>query len=157
LEEVAVRGARGDDHAAILELWLALIEHHRRLAPLAPPTPGLREVLASEIRRGTERQRCRLLVAESGGERLGFLFAEVEPAGAPGDGSPAGWIHELFVVPDARSRGIARALVAEADAFFAARGVQRVSVRVESGNAEALRYWQERGFAERARILERQS
>jgi len=109
-------------------------------------------VLASEIRRGTERQRCRLLV---GGERLGFLFAEVEPAGAPGDASPAGWIHELFVVPDARGRGIARALVAEADAFFAARGVQRVSVRVESGNAEALRYWQERGFAERARILER--
>jgi hypothetical protein len=33
--------------------------------------------------------------------------------------------------------------------------VHRVSVRVESGNAEALRYWRERGYAERARILER--
>ncbi len=114
-------------------------------------------MLASEIRRGTERQRCRLLVAERGHERLGFLFAEVEPAGGPGEAPSSGWIHELYVVPDARGRGLAQALVAEADAFFAARGVQRVSVRVESGNAEALRYWQERGFTERARILERHS
>lgn len=112
-------------------------------------------MLASEIRRGTERQRCRLLVAERGRERVGFLFAEVEPSGMSGDPSPAGWIHELFVLPGARGHGIARALVAQADAFFSARGVQRVSVRVESGNAEALRYWRERGFTERARILER--
>lgn len=112
-------------------------------------------MLAGEIRRGTERQRCRLLVAESGSQRIGFLFAEVEPGGPPGDVSPSGWIHELFVVPDARGRGVARALVVQADAFFAARGVQRISVRVESGNVEALRYWRERGYAERARILER--
>ena len=107
------------------------------------------------MRRGLQRQRCRLLVAEREGARIGFLFAEVEPAGTPGEGASAGWIHELFVAPEARGRGVARALVAQADAFFAAHHVQRVSVRVESGNTEALRYWRERGFAERARILER--
>jgi len=102
-----------------------------------------------------QRQRCRLLVAERDGARIGFLFAEVEPPGAPAEAAASGWIHELFVAPEARGRGVARALVAQADAFFAANRVQRVSVRVESGNAEALRYWQDRGFAERARILER--
>ena len=150
-----IRGARADDHEAILGLWLDLIEHHRRLAPQNPPAPNLREVLASEIRRGLQRQRCRLLVAERAGARIGFLFAEVEPAGEPNEGASSGWIHELFVAPDARGRGVARALIDQADAFFAANRVQRVSVRVESGNAEALRYWRQRGFAERARILER--
>src|SRR5262249_29246149 len=144
-----------DDHAAILALWLDLIEHHRRLAPSSAPAPGLREVLASEIRRGTERQRCRLLVAERAGERIAFLFAEVEATGGPSDAAPAAPIHELCVVPGERGQGVARALVAQADAFFAARGVSRVSVRVESGNTAAIRYWENRGFAERARILER--
>ena len=111
-------------------------------------------MLANEIRRGSSRARCSLLVAERAGRRVGFLFAEVEPGGSAGDDA-AGWIHELWVVPDERGRGTARALLAETESFFAARGVRRVSVRVESGNAEALRYWSRRGFGDRARILER--
>ena len=135
-------------------MWLELIAHHDRLAPGRGAAPNLREVLANEIRRGSSRARCRLLLAERGGERVGFLFAEVEAA----DGvDAAGWIHELWVAPAERARGVAAALVAEADAFFAAHGVRRVSVRVESGNADALRYWTRRGFGDRARILERET
>jgi len=152
-----VRPARAEDHEAILAFWLDLIEHHRRLSPSSPSAPNLREVLANEIRRGTTRARCRLLVADRAGARLGFLFAEVEPVGGSAELAPTGWIHELWVAPDERRRGVASALVAEADAFFAARGVRRLSVRVESANEEALRYWTRRGFAERARILERVS
>jgi len=114
-------------------------------------------VLAKEIRRGASRERCRLLIAERGSRRIGFLFAEVEPAGAGSEPSPLGWIHELWVAPDEREQGVASALVAEADAFFSARAVRRVSVRVESGNAAAVRFWSRRGFGDRARILERLS
>lgn len=149
-----VRAARPDDHEAILAFWLDLIEHHRRLAPLHTSAPNIREVLATEIRRGASRARCSLLVGERAARRVGFLFAEVEPSGGAGDDA-AGWIHELWVAPDERGRGTASALLAAAESFFAARGVRRVSVRVESGNAEALRYWTRRGFGDRARILER--
>jgi GNAT superfamily N-acetyltransferase len=152
-----VRAARAEDHEAILAFWLDLIEHHRRLAPDDHPAPTLREVLANEIRRGMSRARCQVLVAERAGERIGFVFAEVEPAGGAADPAPLGWIHELWVVPEERGRGAAGALVTQCDAFFRARGVRRVSVRVESGNADALRYWGKRGFADRARILERNS
>ena len=150
-----MRAARPDDHEAILGFWLDLIEHHRRLSPAHPATPNLREVLAKEIRRGAGRARCAHFLAERGSERVGFLFAEVESGGEAGDDTGLGWIHELWVAPDARGAGVAAALLAEADAFFAARGVRRVSVRVESANAEALRYWTARGFGERARLLER--
>ncbi|HTO07751.1 MAG TPA: GNAT family N-acetyltransferase [Myxococcota bacterium] len=152
-----MRAARAEDHEALLGLWLDLIEHHRRLAPGDAPAPTLREVLGQEIRRGLSRARCRVLVAERGGAPVGFLFAEVEPGGGAADPAPLGWIHELWVVPAERRRGVAGALCAEADAFFHARDVRRVSVRVESANAEALRYWSRRGFADRARILERLS
>ena len=152
-----MRAARAEDHEVILAFWLELIEHHRRLAPADAPALSLREVLAQEIRRGLARARCCVLVAERGPTPVGFLFAEVEPGGGGADPSPLGWIHELWVVPGDRRRGVASALCAEADAFFRARDVRRVSVRVESGNAEALRYWGRRGFADRARILERLS
>jgi ribosomal protein S18 acetylase RimI-like enzyme len=150
-----VRAARAEDREAILAFWLDLVEHHRRLSPANPPAPNLREVLAGEIRRGTTRARCRLLVAERAGERLGFLFAEVEGSGGAAERNSAGWIHELWVAPAERRCGVASALVAEADAFFTAHGVRRVSVRVESANDDALRYWSRRGFGEQARILER--
>ena len=121
---------------------------------MSPSAPNLREVLSQEIRRGSSRARCRLLVAERASARVGFLFAEVESDGVEGDPG-AGWIHELWVAQEERGRGTAAALLTEADAFFAASGVRRVSVRVESGNADALRYWAKRGFGDRARILER--
>jgi ribosomal protein S18 acetylase RimI-like enzyme len=66
-------------------------------------------------------------------------------------------VHELWVEPAQREQGVAAQLLAESDAFFAARGVKRVSVRVESSNAAALEFWARRGFGERARILERVS
>jgi ribosomal protein S18 acetylase RimI-like enzyme len=150
-----VRAARLDDHAAILEFWLDLVEHHRRIAPVYASAPNLREVLAAEIQRGSTRSRCRLLVAERAAQRIGFLFAEVEAGASSDDEAGAGWIHELWVAPEERGRGVASALLAEAGAFFSASGVRRVSVRVESGNADALRYWMRRGFGDRARILER--
>jgi ribosomal protein S18 acetylase RimI-like enzyme len=134
-----------------------LVEYHRRLAPAHPPTPALREVIAAEIRRAAARSRCCLLVAARGARLVGFAFAEVEAGGAEANGALSGWVHELWVVPEERRRKVASALLREADAFFAARGVRRVSVRVESGNTSGLRFWEELGFGERARILERQS
>jgi diamine N-acetyltransferase len=154
-DELVVRSARAEDREGLLALWLDLVEHHRRLAPLDPPASSLREVLGEELARGIARARCSVLVAERGSRRVGFLFAEVEADGRAGGAQASGWIHELWVVPDERRRGVARALVDQADAFFAARGVARVSVRVESANQDALRYWSRRGFGERARVLER--
>jgi ribosomal protein S18 acetylase RimI-like enzyme len=119
--------------------------------------PGIRDVIAGELRRGVQRDSCRLLVAEDEGRLVGFLFAEVESASPTSPEPPPAWIHEIWVEPDARRRGLGARLLAEAEAFFAARGVARLSVRVESANAAGLEFWQRRGFGERARILERKA
>jgi len=116
--------------------------------------PGIASAIQGEIRRAASSRSCRLIVSESEGRLVGFLFAEVETGGGP-NAEPPGWIHELFVAPTHREQGVAAQLLAQGDAFFGAHGVKRISVRVESSNSDALDYWARRGFGERARILER--
>ena len=141
----------------MLALWLNLIAHHRELSPDYPVMPGIASVIASEIGRAAARDLCRLIVAELESRVVAFLFAEVESGAGPSGEPPPAWIHELWVEPEYRAQGIAAELLAESDAFFASRGVKRVSVRVESSNAAGMEFWARLGFGERARILERVS
>ena len=155
-EAALIRPARAADVPGVLGLWLDLIEYHRRLDPDYPAPPGIREVLRNEIERGLRARGCRLGVADTGTELVGFVFAEVTGGERRlrGD-SGAGWIHELYVEPAQRRQGVATALLALACEFFKARGGGRISVRVENGNEDGLQFWLRRGFAERERILTR--
>ncbi len=151
-----IRAAVPADRVGVLQLWLDLIEYHRRLDPDYPAAPGIREVLLREIERGLRVRACRVGVAESGTELVGFVFAEVERGEGPRrNGSRMGWIHELYVDPPWRQRGVANALLALVEEFFEAQSPARISVRVESGNEDGLRFWLRRGFAERERTLSR--
>jgi ribosomal protein S18 acetylase RimI-like enzyme len=141
---------------SVLALWLDLVEHHRSLDPSFPAGRGLAPALRRELERALREPQCRLLVAELGGRVCGFALAEVEGENTPDAAALGGcWIHELFVEPAARGRGVGSQLVACAEDFFAQHGSSRVSVRVEALNRAGLRFWRGRGFGERARVLER--
>jgi GNAT superfamily N-acetyltransferase len=153
--DAKVRRASGQDRKRLLDLWLDLIEHHRRLDPRFPGLPGIREVLLGEIARGLERPSCRIWIAELEDRPVGFLFAELE-AGSPTEAGAA-WIHELYVSGDRRRRGVASRLVEAAEAWFVEAEAGCVRVRVEPGNEAGLAFWGARGFAEKSRILERET
>jgi ribosomal protein S18 acetylase RimI-like enzyme len=155
LADPRVRPASSTDREALLGLWLDLVLHHRRLDPDYPSLPGIREALLAELERGLGSAGCQIWLAELDGTPVGFLFAEVAGPEGPASGGGPGWIHELYVEPDWRRRGLGRALVDEASAFFDERGQSRFSVRVESANQEGLHFWRELGLEERARILEK--
>jgi len=53
------------------------------------------------------------------------------------------------VDPDARGRGIGRALVAEVAAWAGRQGVRLVVLKTYSQNEEALRFWSALGFRPR--------
>ncbi len=151
-----IRAARHADRGGLLQLWLDLVEYHQRLDPDYPGVPGIREVLLKEIERGVRTRACGLGVAEEGTQLVGFVFAELERGGGPRrEGSRMGWIHELYVDPAWRQRGVASSLLAFVDDFFEPRSPARISVRGESGNKDGLRFWLHRGFAERERTLSR--
>jgi GNAT superfamily N-acetyltransferase len=146
---------RSGEAEAVLELWLGLVDHHRDLDPAYPGSRSLRPALHGELMRALREPRCRLFVAEVAGRVGGFVLAQLDPEGEDGRAPGGCWIHELYVEPELRGKGVGSELVARAEAFFAEQGVSRVAVRVEALNRGGLRFWARRGFAERARILER--
>ena len=75
------------------------------------------------------------LVAESGGEALGFVRAVY-------DGSRA-FIHLLSVDPGAQRQGIGRALVKAAEAELCRRGAPGAAVTVTEASAD---FWRQRGY-----------
>jgi GNAT superfamily N-acetyltransferase len=157
-DAIRIRPARGSDRHTLLRLWVELVEHHRKLAPDLPGADPRPEALRGEIDRGLDSPSCRVLLAEVSEEAVGFLFAEVESRGqSASPGAAVGWLHETYVRPDSRRRGVADALVRASLAWLHERGVGRVSVRIEATNPEALGFWRRLGFEERARVLERPS
>lgn len=68
---------------------------------------------------------------------------------------PVAELESMFVLDNARCRGVGKHLV---DAFLAwchGRGMQRVSVTAYAANDGAIRFYQRAGFAARQLTLER--
>jgi GNAT superfamily N-acetyltransferase len=142
----AIRRAEPRDREPVLSLWLALVEHHRRLDRDYPELPGLQSSLDAEVDRAFFGSATRIYLAEQDGAPIGFASAEIaDRRGAEG---ALGTIHELYVVPERRGNGVGRALVAAAEAWFGARAVGTRRVRVEISNPEALRFWHAVGYVD---------
>lgn len=58
-----------------------------------------------------------------------------------GDDGHRGWVYYLAVAPDARHRGVGRALMAAAEAWLVARGVPKIQLMVRDGNLDALAFY----------------
>jgi GNAT superfamily N-acetyltransferase len=102
----------------------------------------LQELLAPEGARGNA------WVAEDGGTLLGYLLVvlllSVEHQGQMGE------IDELFVLPQARSRGVGRALLKAAETWLQARGCVRLQLQLNKANRNARTFYEARGYAPRA-------
>jgi GNAT superfamily N-acetyltransferase len=154
-DAIEIRRAYAAEREQLLALWLALVEHHRRLDPGYPVPASLASGLRAEIERGLGAPGCAIWLALESGRAIGFAFAEAKADSRAGDDEAvAGWIHEIWVEPSGRRRGVATALAEQARAFLRARG-SRIAVRVEAANAAALAFWSALGFHPRAHVLER--
>ncbi len=62
----------------------------------------------------------------------------------------SGFVKDLCVVPDARGRGLGTALIGHAADVFARRGRHDLRLKVEAGNAGAIRLYERLGFRQSA-------
>jgi len=134
-----------DLEAAIALLHTQLAEHAIALAPA---------VLARAVR-GIERNRDfgRVLVARDGGRVVGvallsFLWT-LEHGGA------SAWLDELYVLPEARGRGVGRALARAAIEEAERADCIALDLEVEPGHDAAVQLYDSLGFRrhERARFV----
>lgn len=92
-----------------------------------------------DIERKKSVQRELFLVAVDGERLVGV--------GMAGYDGHRGWINYLAVARDARRAGIGRALMAEFESRLLALGCPKVNLQVREGNADALAFYAELGFA----------
>jgi GNAT superfamily N-acetyltransferase len=123
-----IRPARRDDVAAIVGLMTLLA----RFEKLPDPAPEVVDRLTADA---FEHRRLELWVAELDGAVVAYaaVFATYSTFLA----RPSLFLEDLFVHPDARRRGVARALLTRLQAEAAARGCGRFEWLVLDWNRDA--------------------
>lgn len=116
-----VRPCRLEECARILEIW-------RQAEAIPRPTDTL-----PEVQRIVREHPGTLLVGEENGRLVGSVIA--------GWDGWRGGIYRLAVLPECRRRGVARALVAEAERQLAARGARRLTAMVARDEPQAVAFW----------------
>jgi ribosomal protein S18 acetylase RimI-like enzyme len=132
---VTIRRATTADHDLLRELW-------EEFEAGLDQEPYLREVwdeawedIAATVEDGVA------LIAEDDGRALGFVFCVL------GDrGRRTAHVTDIYVRPEARGRGIGRALLAELVEPTRAAGLEHVSLEVLVRNSEARRLYDRLGF-----------
>jgi ribosomal protein S18 acetylase RimI-like enzyme len=142
-----VRAATPRDLDAVVALRLALLREH----PDHPIYGRLRteidrrarDLFAAQLRTRSET----ILLAELAGDVVGILRC-VESLGSPLlDPARYAYISSVYVRPEARRRGVLRALVGEAERWSRARGLEQMRLHNVAGSVDAERAWEALGFA----------
>src|SRR5439155_3495499 len=142
-----VRPATPRDLDAVVALRLALLREH----PDHPIYGRLRtevdrrarDLFAAQLRARTET----ILLAEIAGDVVGILRC-VESMGSPLlEPARYAYVSSVYVRPEARRRGVLRALVNEAGRWSRARGLEQMRLHNVAGSVDAERAWEALGFA----------
>jgi GNAT superfamily N-acetyltransferase len=147
---VRVQDAGPERIAELEPLWASMHAHH---SALAGELPGTRSVPDSWARRRAQYEswlaggNACLLVAEAGGEALGYAFVtwgEGPPTWDIGD--KVAELESLAVEDRHRGAGVGSALLAAAREVALSSGARQMGIGVAHSNAGALRFYERNGF-----------
>lgn len=132
-----------------LSAAIVLLQRFFREEGFDTPDP----VIAANLRRMAELEICAVLLAEDGESPAGIATVSME------FGIEYGWsaeLGDLYVAPDHRGRGVAKALISAADAFLRDKGAAgyQVTVTPEAEAAHGLHsFYRKLGFDDEGRVL----
>jgi [ribosomal protein S5]-alanine N-acetyltransferase len=134
------------DETALAD-WLAL---RQALWPSCPPDEQQREI-ADML--ATPARQASFVARDRHGQAVGLAELALRHDYVNGtDASPAGFLEGLFVQPDARRQGVARALLAEARRWVREQGVHELASDVPLANGVSLAVHRALGFVETERV-----
>lgn len=145
---VTIRAATRADLEAVGQLGAELMRVHygfdraRFMEPRADAAAGYAWFLGSEL----DDPEAVVLVADRGGQIVGYAYAGLEPQSWKELRDPAGFIHDVVVIESARGRGIATLLVEEAAHWLEQHGAPRVLLWSAELNVAAQRLFARVGF-----------
>jgi ribosomal protein S18 acetylase RimI-like enzyme len=87
-----------------------------------------------------------VLLAEDGGDAIGYAFGELDPQGYA-------HVNIIYVVPERRRQGVAKALLAAFGERALERGIEHLTLDVATRNEAGRAAWRRLGFTEWAQRL----
>jgi ribosomal protein S18 acetylase RimI-like enzyme len=147
-QPVTIRPATTEDLPVIGRLGALLVRMHHDLDPqrFIPATPKTEQAYASFVGTQLAEPNAIVLVAEGGGDVLGYAYAAMEGYDYMALRGPAGAMHDLVVDPAHRGRGVGKMLLDAALAALEARGAPRVLLATAEQNVAAQRLFTRAGF-----------
>lgn len=142
-----IRAARAVDVAPILAFWNPVIEAS---TITFSPTPHSPESLSALIHERQAGGRA-FLVAEAAGTVLGFASYDQFRKGL---GYAHAMEHTIILAPEARGRGVGRALMAAIEAHARAAGAHLMVGGVSGENAAGIAFHAAVGFEEAGRVAQ---
>ncbi len=124
-----IRPAEPGDEDAVVALW-------RECGLQIPANDPVADFRLARGRIGSD-----VLLAVAGETVLGSAMI--------GHDGHRGWIYYLATAPGARGQGVARSLIARAEAWLIARGVPKVQLLVRDTNAGVIGFYETLGFGVR--------
>jgi ribosomal protein S18 acetylase RimI-like enzyme len=129
-------------------LWMALQEHHASIAPELARVRAFRtpedswSVRRRQYEQWLQPHDARVLIAEQGGEAVGYALVRIVPAGPTLEtGDRVGELASLSVLPRSRGLGVGSRLMREVHRWLADLGVTTLTTSVLTTNSNALRFY----------------
>jgi ribosomal protein S18 acetylase RimI-like enzyme len=147
MDDVTIRRAAAADEAALGRYGGALMRQHHEFDPQRfirsdNPEAGYGHFLVSQL----GEPECVVLVAERAGEVVGYAYAGLEPMNWKDLRAACGYLHDVFVNPNARGAGIGERLVRAAIEWLESQGAPRVVLMSAARNKGAQRLFERLGF-----------
>lgn len=145
-----IRLAQAADTQTLDQLMQELMGYEQQWDPNINPEAST----AGNYAQLLEQEACRLLMAQEGGQVLGYLCGFI--FSSPYHFHPMAMVDALYVRPEARGKGCGTALVESFCDMARADGAREVDLKVLTGNHTARNFYESLGFGDQARHLRRQ-
>lgn len=142
-----VRDATVVDIPAILPMVRAICSMHEKLDPARyAMLPNVVSMYESWLPQRIADRNSVVLVGEAGAKVVAFLVASVEASIPIYRLDRFGFIHDVWVDPDARGQSIGKALAVRAVEKFRAMGVKQIRLETATDNPSARALFASCGF-----------
>ncbi|HEY2289804.1 MAG TPA: GNAT family N-acetyltransferase [Thermoanaerobaculia bacterium] len=145
---VLIRPAAPADLEAIGRLGAHLVRAHHDFDPdrFIAATPRTEQAYGSFLGTQLDESSIIVLVAERGGEVVGYAYAGVEGTDYMALRGPAGVLYDIVVDVVHRGQGVGRVLLDATLAALKAKGAPRVVLSTAERNETAQRFFARAGF-----------
>src|SRR5438128_5369850 len=145
IHDVEIRRATIKDIKEILPVWGQLAGFHSELDPAFTPSPQWPREYGAYLRALINSDDALAVVARERLDVVGYAVGRITTLPSFFEHRSRGYIHDVFVKPEHRRRGIGRLLVEEILRWLEHRSVTLVELTVAANN-DAIPFWARLGF-----------